>query len=271
MPGRLTLPEAEIHVWRVPVDSTAFALSRLWPLLSSDERRRAVRLPGGRARRRFVVCRGSLRMIVGGYVGYHPDALTFDTGPAGKPRLDDRCGPTGLRFSVAHAHGLGLVAVGRGREVGVDVELVRPGVAYEPLARRVFSRNERRLLESAIETERRKMFYQLWTRKESFLKAVGIGLSVPLDRVDVLADIGMLSPLQGFVPYHQGWSQRDFEPAPHYVASVTGEGRDWRLESRAWTEGGIGCAGARFEGLSALDDQVTLAEGQAVFPRPARP
>src|SRR5207253_10188751 len=120
-------------------------------------------------------------------------------GARGKPALADG---DGLRFNVAHSHGLALVAVARGRELGVDLERVRPLPAAEAIARRFFSARERAVLDALPLRRRLDAFLSLWTRKEAFLKATGGGLGWgrALAAVDVDGDL-------------DGWPIRELAPA----------------------------------------------------------
>jgi len=133
-PPALQLASADVHVWRARIDEAGFDLSRLEPLLSSDERARAERFAFADLRRRFIVTRGILRWLLAGYLEEDPRRLRFRYGPHGKPALDARRGEQTLQFSLSHSHGLALYAITRGREVGIDVERIRDDVACDDLA-----------------------------------------------------------------------------------------------------------------------------------------
>jgi 4'-phosphopantetheinyl transferase len=168
----------EVHIWRVQVSSWSTRLSELASLLSEDERQRVSRFVFARERERFTVARGSLRSRLARYIGRPPSRLRFAYSAYGKPQID------GMQFNVAHAGDEVLLAFSRRRVVGVDVECIGPDVDVQALAPMCFGARERALL-SRGDVDARAMFFRLWTRKEAWLKAIGLGLSWPLLDVDV--------------------------------------------------------------------------------------
>src|SRR5688572_19095196 len=116
-PGALCLGASEIHVWRADLDQTPSTIERLLHNLASDERARAERFYFERDRKRFIVARGVLRAILGGYLKRAPETLSFCYGFHGKPALAGEADGDSIRFNVSHSHGIALYAVCRGREV----------------------------------------------------------------------------------------------------------------------------------------------------------
>jgi 4'-phosphopantetheinyl transferase len=180
---------AEIHLWRSSLDLGPAVLADLSRTLSDDETERARRFRFERDRERFVAARGLLRRLLASYLGTGPPRLDFVTGAHGKPRLAGEPPPS-LRFSVSHTADLALYAVASGREVGVDAERIRPDLDVDAVARRFFSINERAAL-AALPPERRvRASFDCWTRKEAYLKGLGLGLAVPLAGFDVTVEHG---------------------------------------------------------------------------------
>jgi 4'-phosphopantetheinyl transferase len=173
--------QGEIGVWWLDLVALGRALEPS-SLLSADEKRRAGRFIVDRARRRWVASRMGLRTVLGRALGCDAAAVAFDLGAYGKPRL---VGTTGLEFSLTHAGEAGLVALSRDGAVGVDLEHMERRVDAVGLALSVFSRAEQIELMALPEAERRDAFFRGWTRKEAFIKALGEGLSHPLDAFDV--------------------------------------------------------------------------------------
>src|SRR5262249_29846251 len=138
-----------------------------------------------RDQERFVACRGTVRTILAQYLARDPRRLAFIYGANGKPALTGNEAPCRLHFNVAHSDGLALLAVGRGREIGVVLERIRPEVATEAIARHYFSARDIEALRALPPRLRVKAFFHAWTRKEAYLKATGAGLSLPLDCFDV--------------------------------------------------------------------------------------
>jgi 4'-phosphopantetheinyl transferase len=183
-PGTLRLEQDRVDVWRIGLDRPAAAHDRLQEMLARDELARAERFAFPELRRRFVVARGALRHILGRYTGFAPDRLRFAYGSHGKPFLAEPA-VDGLFFNLAHSGDTALCAVTEAGLVGVDVERRRPLEDLAGLAGRCFSRREQDELARVAADERETAFFTCWTRKEAYLKALGAGLSAPLDGFDV--------------------------------------------------------------------------------------
>ncbi len=156
------------EVWRLDLDLGAAGLESAWTLLSAGERRRAEAMPRAEVRNRYVAARAGVRRILAGHVDAAPGDLVLATGPMGKPLL-----PGGPDFSLSHADGVGLCAVAVRRQVGVDVERVRPVPEAPTILDRWFGESEVREWLQAGRSERE--FIRLWTRREAYLKALGTG------------------------------------------------------------------------------------------------
>ena len=163
------------------MDVERSALKPLWSTLTPDEQSRANRFRFSTDRTRFIAARAQLRDILGYYAGEEPGDLKFSYGPQGKPFLSD----SDLRFNLSHSGGLGLIAISARYEVGVDLEEHRPNPDYEDLATRFFAPAETSRLRLISESMRHEAFLACWTLKESYIKAKGGGLSIPLDQFEV--------------------------------------------------------------------------------------
>jgi 4'-phosphopantetheinyl transferase len=187
-PVNLVLHVDDVHVWRVQVIDMVTSGGAHCTHLSNAELDRANRYQFEKDRNRFIVSRCSLRKILSRYLDLPPAAIKFNHGEFGKPYIDMLPRGGGLSFNLSHSGEYILIAVGRNREVGVDVEKIRPEIDLEGIARRFFSSSE---VESLINLEDElhlEAFFRCWTRKEAYLKARGGGLSIPLDQFDVTLD-----------------------------------------------------------------------------------
>lgn len=182
-PAQVALSAEEVHVWRAALDRSPCFLEAQLQVLSPDERERADRYSCTTARSRFVVGRGLLRRILARYLDVKPCAIRFRVCPQGKPILDEP--NPALHFNLSHSHDLVLIAITHRGEVGIDVERVRSFANDLSLAERYFSPRECRLLRMLSPENRTEAFFHAWTRKEACLKALGVGLSYGLDRVEV--------------------------------------------------------------------------------------
>lgn len=218
--------DAEVHVWRAPLDVDAATLGALAQALSPDEREREQRLRAPRDRDRFAAARGWLRRLLGAYLGTDPAALRFAEGAHGKPRLAPGF-PAWLRFSVTHSAGLAAYAVARGREVGADVERIREDLDIDAVARRFFSARERDELGSLPAPQRLRASFDCWTRKEAYLKGVGAGLLLPLEDFDVAVRALGPSRITAREPFGAAWRDWTVHPlavGAGYAGAVAVEG-----------------------------------------------
>jgi 4'-phosphopantetheinyl transferase len=223
----------DLHVWQISLDQPEKRVAQWRVLLSADERARADRFHFERDRRRYIVARGGLRSIVSHYLDLPPESLAFDYGPQGKPHLSLAVDQIPLCFNLTHAHELALYAITRAYEVGIDVEYTKRQVTdIDQLAERFFSVNERAVYHALPASTRRAAFFRCWTRKEAFIKAVGEGLSHPLDRFDVTfapdQPPSILS-IDGEPITATAWSLFHLEPAADYVGAVAINGAIQRL------------------------------------------
>jgi 4'-phosphopantetheinyl transferase len=230
-PVALALPENEVHVWQSALDLPEESVAVLFALLSPDERGRATRFHFDRHRRSFIAARGFLRHVLARYLKRTPDELAFTYGSRGKPNL----AAEDLRFNLSHSGDCAVLAVTRGREVGIDLEKIRPRVNLEGVARRFFAPAEVEALDSVAPGEKELAFFNCWTRKEAFIKATGEGLSRPLDRFEVSLRPGesarLLTVLDDPAEASR-WSLCAFASRPGYVGCVAATGHDWEL--RCW-------------------------------------
>lgn len=231
------LGRGDVHVWRTGLDQPAGAVALLAESLSGDERDRAARFYFERDRRRFTVARGELRALLGAYLGVPAAAIAFDYGSHGKPRLAGALAAGDLRFNVSHSAGVALYAVARGREVGVDVEGHREDFATAEIAERFFSPAERGAL-AALPLDRRcAAFFACWSRKEAYIKARGLGLSLALDGFDVSLAPGEPAALlatRDDPAERDRWTLRALDPGPGLAGAIAAEGRDWTLSCWRW-------------------------------------
>jgi 4'-phosphopantetheinyl transferase len=215
-----------IHVWTAQLDSGAAGWLVNSETLSPEELDRAGRYRFEHDRRRFIVARAALRYLLAGYLGRDPTSLRLVSGAHGKPQLAPGSSRW-LRFNASRSESLAFFAVGRDRELGIDVERVRMDVDLEPLAGRVLSVAERGALDQLAPEARRRGIYRCWTRKEAYLKALGVGLVVAPHELDVTAD--HLEPMargqfRGILEPGSGWSLHDADVGPGYVVSLAVEG-----------------------------------------------
>ncbi len=229
-----TLGSRDIDLWCTSLDLPPASVAQLERFLTDDEVERADRFRFERHRRRFVVSRGTLRLLLAVYADQSPQELRFGYGDKGKPylTLEDRAVPC---FNLSHSDELALIGVTLDEELGVDVELLRPMPDALSIAQHFFSANEIADLSSVPEPRIAQTFFNCWTRKEAYIKAVGDGLSAPLDAFDVTLLPGhpaAMRSLEGDPQKASAWSLYHFEPVPGYIGALAVRHDGWNL--RAW-------------------------------------
>lgn len=232
-PGPVRLDTASVHLWRATLDLDEREAGRLAALLSEDEQARAARLRVPLARQRFVAGRGLLRHLLGVYLEVAPQSLRFAYRPHGKPYLHPDLGAPDVRFNLSHSQGLALFAFAAGREVGVDLEVIRSDRDHAKLASRFFSAREVQALQALEPGDRMAGFFRCWTRKEAYLKARGEGLAIPLDSFSVSVAPGepvCLLGVEGAPAETDRWRMTNLDPAPGYAAALAVEGGPASIE-----------------------------------------
>jgi 4'-phosphopantetheinyl transferase len=191
----------------------------------------------GDHRDQFVAGRGIQRDILARYLGVKPEAIRFRYSPTGKPTLDAPADSLGIRFNVSNSGGLALYALTLAHEVGVDLEAIRPLSDSLGIAQRFFSPWESDTLRALPSAVRNLAFFRCWTRKEAYVKAVGQGLSMPLDQFDVAFRPGepaRLLRIRGDAVGAERWTLFELNPGEVYVGSLAVEGSAWRLVHFDW-------------------------------------
>ncbi|MDQ2717239.1 MAG: 4'-phosphopantetheinyl transferase superfamily protein, partial [Chloroflexota bacterium] len=230
-PASFELSDDEVHVWRAALDLPEERVQDLERTLAADERERAAPFRFPEHRMHYIVARGTLRTLLGRYLGREPAMLRFCYNEYGKPALVS-AGDQALCFNVSHAHGLALYAFARGRDVGIDVEYVRVEMDFLEIAERFFSPYEVARLRAVSPDEQCRAFFNCWTRKEAYIKARGMGLSLALDQFDVSLTPGEPAALLRIREAGQDscdWSLHALSPGEEYVAALAVKGRPTRI------------------------------------------
>ena len=245
-PGMTVLQDAEhavgesegggtVDLWSASLEPPAPLRAHLEGYLSIDERERAARFVFPRDRNRFIAGRAFLRLLLAQYTATDAASLRFRYGAHGKPALaDDR---SEVAFNLAHTGSLAVCALARGRDLGVDVERVRPIPDADGIARSFFSPRETAELASLPEPARFRAFFDAWTRKEAVLKALGDGLARPLDSFDVTlkpGDTPRLLRTLGDPEEADRFSLHSLEPEEGYVAAIAVRGHGWQVRHARW-------------------------------------
>lgn len=232
------LPAGTIRVWFADLRALAGWLEPLRALLTADELERAERFTMERLTNRFILRRGLLRVLLGRCAGRAPESLRFDYGSHGKPELAG-----GPAFNLADSEDSVAIAVAAEGRIGVDIERLRDIDSADGIADRFFHADECAALHALPPERRDEGFLLAWTRKEAFIKAAGLGLSMPLDQFAVsvtpdepVAVLAIDEALRGDAGRPGDWSLFDRRILPDTVTAVAARGTGWAVETRVVDE-----------------------------------
>ena len=224
----VSLGKNKVDLWLTNISQPAPVLSRLYEILSPQEREKADRQVAPALQDRFIVARGLLRVLVGRYLGEAPETIRFAKNRYGKPGLAEefagRC-----MFNKSHSGDLLLFGFAESQDIGVDLECIRENINLERLARRQLTPNEYENFVQIPVSERLRSFFQMWTRKEAVGKAVGKGLIFQMGSIDVSRTpnnpaVFHRRELPGSDPDH--WYIMDIHNVPNdFCASLSTYGR----------------------------------------------
>ncbi|HAV77677.1 MAG TPA: phosphopantetheine-protein transferase [Anaerolineae bacterium] len=231
-PDNLTLDLDHVDVWRVYLDPTSDSIQLADSTLSEDESHRAAQFRFDKDRHRFIASHFALRDVLSRYLHYVPREIEFIVGEYGKPAINSNIN---IDFNLSHSGDYALIAVARDHKVGVDVERFRDNMEHEKIAHRFFSKREIAELMSLQPELRIRGFYNCWTRKEAYIKAHGLGLSLPLDSFDVSLTPNEPATLRATRPDPQEaprWTLLSLDIGTNYACAVAVDRKD--LEFRFW-------------------------------------
>ena len=230
-PDKLDLQSYQVDVWRARLELTSHVLNQLKSTLSEEETERAARFHFSADEDRFIAAHGCLRDVLARYLHCEPRKLNFSTNRYGKPTLCDHK----LEFNLTHSGEYALIAITRESKVGVDVERIRQGISSQVIAQQYFSKSEVAELQASPLAGREIAFFSCWTRKEAYIKAHGLGLSLPLESFDVSVNPDGPAMLRATRPDpHETarWTLLSLEINSCYASAIVVEGRE--LELRLW-------------------------------------
>jgi 4'-phosphopantetheinyl transferase len=208
-----------VEVWRVGLAISSTMHAAAAECLPPDELAHIDSFKRPEIRTRQLLAHAALRSLLAKRLNMEPRQIAFCTGAHGKPMLAGK--EAKLQFNLSHSCDLALIAISEAFEVGVDVEQIRPMENLAKLAERFFMASEASALAALSEETRTAAFFRVWTRKESLLKATGIGIANGLQRAEVSCEPqGGLIAWDGNRDESARWTMHTWNPANGYVATV---------------------------------------------------
>ena len=243
---RLGLPADEVHLWCADADTAidhdnaqhdALRL-RYRALLSEAERSQESRFRFAKDAERYLLTRALVRTVLSRYVPVGPQDWRFESNAQGKPRIaNPEALGADLSFNLSHTQGLVVLAVAAGLALGVDVEHMGSGTSRMEVAAACFSATENADLQGLVGAAQEQRFFQYWTLKESYIKARGLGLDIPLQQVSF-----QLQPPHGVnLSLHSSlrdaaarWAFWQFQPTAQHMVSLCAERQVERVLTPVW-------------------------------------
>lgn len=255
---RLEIAQDEVHVWQIPQKVPLSQANQSNGVLSPLEQARADLFRFNTDRSSFITIRTLVRIILGRYIHVPADCLRFASNDYGKPMLLGQTDPHPIHFNLSHSHDISLLAVARGRHVGVDVERCREVDLDDIPTPEIFSVREVQELSRLPVSKRMYAFYIGWTLKEAFAKATGYGLGFPMPAPEfgyVFAESTGLVIVPWVVNRFRGWSLFCLEIHKAYVGALTVEGHNWKPRFSAFGPKAWGITSKAFTPVKTIDCQ----------------
>ncbi|RZS95510.1 4'-phosphopantetheinyl transferase family protein [Cecembia calidifontis] len=219
-----SIPQKRVDIWRGPLSLSEKQRMEFLETLSREEKEKAFRFHFEKDSTAFIAARGMLRHLLSHYLGEKPESLQFGYNSFGKPFLMSPSHGEPLHFNLSHAGNLGLFAFSSEQELGIDVELIREDFSIDSIVEHYFCPPEIKAIQNSDPSAAFSLFFKFWTRKEAINKAMGKGLSFPLEKCNV-------SHIQGFdfspvsLPDAEEkdpvWYVRDLSPEGNYAAALS--------------------------------------------------
>lgn len=216
----IALNSRDLHLWIIDLHVNTRQEKKYFEFLSTSEKEKALRYKFDKDRIAAVVSRGVLRILSAAYLNGNATALTFDYGEFGKPSLKNH---KNFYFNVSHSYKMAVIGFSIDQEIGTDIEYLKNDIEVMDIAENFFSKKEISALGAIPEAEQIKAFYRCWTRKESIIKALGSGLSFPLDSFAVSLDHDYRATLlqtDWELTEKQYWEMFSFHPSQDYIIAA---------------------------------------------------
>lgn len=236
-PDILSLDCSTVHLWYARLDLADKEVAAYREILSADERMVSDRFAFDLDRKSYTLAHGALRSILALYLDIDARQITFSHSQYGKPALTKNLKDYKILFNLSHSRDFALIGLAYKREIGVDIEFMCNDFDFMKIAETYFTPREYSCLLKSPDYMKKETFFRYWTYKEAFMKATGIGLSLPMNKVEVSTfpdqPITLLESDQRN-GYSRKWNLMHIGCDPEYTAAVAVEGGDWDLKYFRW-------------------------------------
>jgi 4'-phosphopantetheinyl transferase len=226
LPSNLLLKSNDVHIWRLELNLPINQVNLLQNVLSKDEQKRADKFRFKHLQHRFIMTRATLKMILAQYLQISPEQVEFSYTPKGKPSLAPWLNNQRIEFNLSHSEDIALYGFNKERKIGIDIEKIRSNCEIEQLAQRFFTLREYQIIRQLQGRKKQQAFFQAWTSKEAYLKAIGEGLGGGLDQIeiDLNTEERKLVKIKGDQQAIINWRLLAIEINDDYLATLAVEG-----------------------------------------------
>ncbi len=232
-PDTLSLSKDHIDVWLCELKTLSSDTSKLYGILSDDERERANKLKVEDKKQQYVIARGTLRQRLGLLTNINPEDFVFEYLEHGKPVLNNDSRFVDITFNISHSYDLALIAISQKQSIGIDIEKINHDSDHQALVTRFFSKAEQAEFNTLSEAIKAKAFCACWTRKEAFIKAIGSGITYGLGNFNVTVDPDIQMPMINLLkPSEETWSAINLPINDEYMACLVSNRND--INVRCW-------------------------------------
>ena len=221
----LNLVPHQVHLWFVDKKNHKDRLTSYWSILNELEKEKATKYRFEKDRDCSIIARGVIRMLLGNYLKIHPKDVKLKLGEFGKPFLNEL---SDIQFNVSHSANAIVLTFVKKDKIGVDIEHTKRNIEVNTIAKQFFSKEEITALFSLDEKYQKQAFFNCWTRKEAFIKALGSGLSFPLDQFVVSLDTiknAQLLATKWDDKEKEKWFLKSFEAVKDYIGALSVKGK----------------------------------------------
>jgi len=217
--GLFGLSGNDVHIWFARLDQPLICVEKFAQILSTEELAKASNFHFVRDKDRFIVSHGLLRTILANYINIEPKQLSFSYTINGKPYLTTKFSTDDdLIFNMSHSYNVALYTIVLNRRIGVDLEFIRDIKNIDQITEFFFSKSDKMMINMLPEKQKKEAFFNIWTRKEAYIKAIGGSLLTDLDK-----PIGLLHAEE---KRHNtsDWFFQTLSPVSDYIATVAVDG-----------------------------------------------
>ena len=231
----LFIADNEVHIYFASVNLARPYIDDLRKNLIDEEKQKALKFVFEKDRVRYTIARGILREILGQYLSAVPNEISFSSNKYGKLSIDRKYHQSNLNFNLSHSGDMIVYGIINDRQIGIDVENIRPNDSSRNIINRFCSGHEKDEFNMLPERIKERAFFTCWTRKEAYIKALGLGLYYPLEHFSVSLTPGKRAKLTYDKNYDVSkWSLEEFISTDQYIGAVAVEGKDLDINLFQW-------------------------------------